>query len=249
MRELTTSEAIRYNRQISIPGFDLDKQELLLNAHVLVVGAGGLGCSVMQYLCASGVGQLTIIDNDQVDKSNLQRQILHFEQDVGKDKVQSAYETLCKINSSVDIHPVKDMAGEHNLPELIKQTDITIDCTDNLKTRNLVNRLCYDNQKPLVSGAAIRMEGQVFCVSPRQNTACYQCISHFFSEQNLSCVESGIMSPVVGIIGATQALEAIKLICEFGSPMVNQLQMYDAMSSSWQTFNVNKQPQCSVCGQ
>nr|WP_136250095.1 molybdopterin-synthase adenylyltransferase MoeB [Ningiella ruwaisensis] len=246
-RELSTAEAMRYNRQIMIPGFDLDKQEILLSARVLIVGAGGLGCSAAQFLCAAGTGHISVMDDDTVEITNLQRQILHFEKDVGLRKACSAKDTLKSINSGVSVDAIIERASEDNLPELIESHDIVLDCSDNLDTRNLLNRLCYEHGTSLVSGAAIRMEGQIFCVIPEKRSACYACISRFFGELNLSCVESGIMSPVVGIVGASQALEAIKILCDFGKPAINQLQVFDAMQSHWQNFNVNAQDDCAVC--
>ncbi|MFC4700665.1 molybdopterin-synthase adenylyltransferase MoeB [Glaciecola siphonariae] len=247
MKELSTAEAIRYNRQIVIPGFDLNKQEMLMSKSALIIGAGGLGCSAAQFLCASGVGNMTLMDNDTVALSNLQRQILHFETNVGQLKVASAAETLHNINSAVSINAIAQQADEQTLGIQVPAHDIVLDCSDNLSTRKLVNELAYRFNKPLVSGAAIRMEGQIFCTDPRAKTACYACVSRFFGELNLSCVESGVMSPVVGIIGASQALEAIKILTEFGQPAINRLQMYDAMTSTWQTFSVNKHAQCKVC--
>ena len=248
MKELTTEQAMRYNRQILIPGFDLDKQETLLNARILIVGAGGLGCSVAQFLCAAGIGYMTILDDDKVEKSNLPRQILHFENDVGINKVDSVKSKLAQINSDVVVDVLAAKAQESNLPTLLTSHHLVVDCSDNLHTRNLLNQLCYNAKISLVSGAAIRMEGQIFCVSPLQNSACYQCISQFFGEQHLSCVESGIMSPVVGVIGAYQALEAIKLLTKFGEPSINKLQLFDGMNATWQSFKVSKNKSCEVCG-
>ncbi len=248
MREITSEEAMRYNRQIIIPGFDLDKQECLMSKRVLMVGAGGLGCSAAQFLCAAGLGHITIMDDDQVEVTNLQRQILHFEQDIGTHKTTSVKSKLQQINSGVSLECEQAMANKDNLPTLIKAHDAVLDCSDNLDTRKLVNELCYKAKRTLISGAAIRMEGQIFCASPKHNSACYACVSRFIGNMNLTCVESGIMSPVVGIIGAMQALECIKLLTDFGDPAINKLQMFDAMSSTWQTFNVLKHDGCEVCG-
>lgn len=247
MREVTAAEAMRYNRQIMIPGFDFVRQERLMQSKALIVGAGGLGCSAAQFLAAAGIGEICIMDDDVVDISNLQRQILHFEADVGLSKVDSARQTLKDINSNVVVRPINARANSDNIKALIAEHNIVLDCSDNLSTRNMINQHCYQAKIPLVSGAAIRMEGQVFCVDANVGSACYACISRFFGELNLSCVESGIMSPVVGIIGATQALEAIKLMTQFGQPAINRLQMFDAMTSSWQSFDVSKQSDCATC--
>tara|TARA_R110000751_G_scaffold49002_1_gene109279 strand:- start:123 stop:881 length:759 start_codon:yes stop_codon:yes gene_type:complete len=245
---LTTEQAMRYNRQIVLPKFDLEKQEILLNAKVLVVGVGGLGCAAAQYLVAAGVGEITLIDDDKVEKSNLQRQILHGEADVGINKCLSAKASLEQMNSDIKIHVIQKRLRLVDYQELIEPLDIVVDCTDNLASRNTLNQACYPLGKPLVSGAAIRMEGQLMSIIPAKHSACYACISGYFGEQNLSCVESGVMSPVVGVIGAMQALEVIKILCDYGESNVNKLMMFDAMATTWQTFKVSKKVNCGVCG-
>ncbi|MGB3724736.1 MAG: molybdopterin-synthase adenylyltransferase MoeB [Glaciecola sp.] len=246
-KTISTSQALRYNRQISLSGFDVDKQELLMNKSALIIGMGGLGCAASQYLVAAGIGRITIVDDDIVDRSNLQRQILHFENNIGDVKVDSAKQTLSQINSDVAIATINTRLDSQALNEQTIHHDIVLDCCDNLTTRNTINAACVQAKTPLVSGSAIRMEGQIFCVVPALNSACYQCISRYFGEQNLSCVESGVMSPVVGIIGATQAIEAIKLLCNYGEAMVNTLKVYDAISSQWHSLNVNKLDDCPTC--
>jgi adenylyltransferase/sulfurtransferase len=244
---LTTEQALRYSRQILLQGFDLEKQEALINSRVLLIGVGGLGCAAAQYLVAAGIGKLTIVDDDIVETTNLQRQVLHFENSVGAKKVNSACHTLRQLNRFVDIVPIDERLSKDQLQPLVKEHDLVLDCSDNLATRNLLNDVCYGLKIPLISGAAIRMEGQVFCVVPSLRSACYRCVSHFFGEQNLSCVESGIMSPVVGIVGATQANEAIKLLSNYGQTPVNKLQIFDAMQSSWESFTVKQQSNCKTC--
>ena len=248
MKKLSTAQAMRYSRHILLSGFDLDKQEKLINTKILVIGVGGLGCAVCQYLTASGIGSLTLIDDDTVETTNLQRQVLHDEQTIGLLKVESAAAALKRLNADVALTLLSQRQSEEELEALVESHDLVLDCTDNLLTRNLVNAVCYRQLRPLVSGAAIRMEGQVFCVDPVKKSACYACISHNFGEQNLSCVESGVMSPVVGIIGSTQALEAIKMLTNYGESPINQLQLFDAMRSDWQRFNVTARSECSVCG-
>ncbi|WP_293748052.1 molybdopterin-synthase adenylyltransferase MoeB [uncultured Paraglaciecola sp.] len=244
---LTTEQAMRYNRQIVLPNFDLDKQEILLNAKILIVGVGGLGCAAAQYLVAAGVGEITLIDDDKVEKTNLQRQILHAEADVGINKCLSAKASLEQMNSDIKIHVIQKRLELDNYLELIESLDLVLDCTDNLTSRNTLNQACYQLGKPLVSGAAIRMEGQLMNIVPAEKSACYACVSAYFGEQNLSCVESGVMSPVVGIIGAMQALEAIKVLCDYGVASVNQIMMFDGMTATWQTFKVPKKINCSIC--
>ncbi len=246
--ELTTKQAMRYSRQILLADFDLDKQEILLNGSMLVIGVGGLGCAASQYLAAAGVGTLTLVDDDVVELTNLQRQVLHNENSIGAAKVNSAATALRQLNSEAKINVINARLDEAQLNQLIIQHDIVVDCTDNLASRNLINRSCYQQNTPLVSGAAIRMEGQVFSVLPQHRSACYACISGYFGEQNLSCVESGIMSPVVGIIGATQALEAIKIITDYGTPLLNRLQIFDGLAGHWHEFSVPALPDCKVCG-
>lgn len=245
---LTTEQVMRYNRQIVLPNFDLDKQEILLNANILIVGLGGLGCAAAQYLVAAGVGEITLIDDDQVEKTNLQRQVLHGEADVGVNKCLSAKASLERLNSAIKINVIQNRLGLDEYLELIESLDIAVDCTDNLVSRNILNQACYQSGKPLVSGAAIRMEGQLMSIVPQQNSACYACISSNFVEQNLSCVESGVMSPIVGVIGAMQALETIKVLTNYGQNTVNKLMMFDGMTSTWQSFKVSKRTNCRVCG-
>ncbi len=247
MKEITTEEALRYNRQILMPGFDLERQERLLSSRALIIGGGGLGCSVAQFLCASGVGTLSVIDDDNVELTNLPRQILHTEADVGKPKVASIKAALAMLNSKTKVIAINDRAIHSNLSSLVKEHDIVLDCSDNLETRNLINSLSYQFGVPLVSGAAIQMHGQVFCSMPSEKSACYACISRYFNAPNLSCMESGVMSPLVGIIGATQAIEAIKILSGFGKTAINKLQLYDAMQSEWQTINIKKHANCYVC--
>jgi adenylyltransferase/sulfurtransferase len=246
-KTLTTQQALRYSRQILLSGFDLDKQEALMSSNALIIGMGGLGCAASQYLVAAGIGEITIVDDDVVETTNLQRQILHFEDSIGSKKVDSAKRTLNQINHYVTINTIEARLSQSSLAEQIKQHDIVLDCCDNIATRNAINKACYETNIPLVSGAAIRMEGQIFCVVPALKSACYKCVSHYFGEQNLSCVESGVMSPVVGVIGSMQANEAIKLLTHYGEPAINRLQMFDAMASIWESFTVNSLEACPVC--
>jgi len=246
-KALTTQQAMRYSRQILLAGFDLEKQEILLNSRICLIGVGGLGCAASQYLVAAGIGKLTLIDDDIVELTNLQRQVLHFERSVGVAKVDSACSTLRQLNSDVELCKITARQTEKQLTSILGKHDIVIDCSDNLLTRNLLNRVCYAKQTPLISGAAIRMEGQIFCMQPSEKTACYACISQFFGEQELSCVESGVMSPVVGIIGAMQALEAIKTLCSYGQPALNKLLIFDGIESRWETIKVKRNQNCQIC--
>lgn len=247
-KPLTPTQAMRYSRHIMLPGFDLDKQERLLASSVLLIGVGGLGCAAAQYLVASGVGSITLVDDDVVEHSNIQRQILHGEADLGTLKCASAKDSLNQLNSDVNIQVIEQRLNEKTLTEQLDIHDIAIDCTDNLASRNLLNKLCWQTRTPLVSGAAIRLEGQLFCVIPARETACYACLSDFFGEQNLSCTEAGVLSPLVGVVGSYQGIEAIKILTEFGEPLVNKLMLVDVMTTQTQVFDVRKKHQCQVCG-
>ena len=246
---LSTQQAMRYSRQILLAGFDLDKQEKLLSSRVLLIGAGGLGCAAAQYLVAAGIGQLTIVDDDKVEISNLQRQVLHNEHSIGVHKSLSAKERLVTLNSELHITALLKRLSDTELQAQLDKHDIVLDCSDNLATRQQINAQCYKANKPFVSGAAIRMEGQVASFSGYNTHACYQCLSNSFGDQNLSCMEAGIMSPIVGIIGAMQALEAIKILTDFGKPLNNKLLMFDGMTSEWRSFNLLKNLACKVCAQ
>lgn len=247
-KQLTTQQAMRYSRHVLLSGFDFERQEALTNSGVLVFGLGGLGCAASQYLAASGIGNLTLVDDDTVELTNLQRQVLHSEATIGLSKVDSAAEALRRLNTDVLIKTIDTRVSGSALNKLVAEHDLVLDCTDNLSARNQINEACYKLGKPLVSGAAIRMEGQVFNVIPSKNSACYACISRYFGEQNLSCVESGVLSPLVGIIGTHQALEAIKILADYGTPLVNKLKVFDAMENDWVTLNVQPQQDCKVCG-
>ena len=246
-KTLSTEQAMRYNRQILLPGFDLDKQEILLNSKVLQIGVGGLGCAVSQYIVAAGVGHITLVDDDVVEHTNLPRQVLHTEADLGVAKCVSAKASLSVLNSHARINIIQQRLDDETLLEQVKLHDIVMDCSDNLATRNQLNQACIQQQKPLVSGAAIRMEGQLCCFVPEANNACYQCLSTMIGEQPLSCVETGVMSPIVGVIGAMQALETIKILTHYGEALINKLMVFDGLTMQWQTFSIPKNNICQAC--
>ncbi|MGX9416684.1 molybdopterin-synthase adenylyltransferase MoeB [Vibrio sp. RC27] len=248
MSTLTDSEMLRYSRQINLTGFDFEGQEALKSARVLVVGVGGLGCATTPYLVSAGIGHLTIVDDDQVEFHNLQRQVLHGDQDVGRDKVESARDSLLQINNSVSISAIAQRLHDGPMMTLIKQHDIVVDCCDNLATRNQLNKLCHSNKTPLVSGAAIRMEGQVSVYTYQPDTPCYQCFSQRFGEQNLSCVTSGILAPVVGVIGSMQAIETIKMLTGYGEVAQSKVMLFDALYANWRELKLSKLDSCAVCG-
>ncbi len=233
MVELNYSEELRYNRQIILKAVDFDGQEKLKASRMLIVGLGGLGCSASQYLAAAGVGHLTLLDFDTVSLSNLQRQILHTDQYIGMPKVQSAQIALQAINPHIEINTINDKLTEKNLAELIQQFDVVLDCTDNVESRNQLDRGCQATVVPLVSGSAIRMEGQVSVFTYEPNTPTYRHLSQLFGENTLSCVEAGVLSPIVGIVGSIQALEAIKVRLNIGKFLTGRLLIIDGMSMTF----------------
>ncbi|MBC8951831.1 molybdopterin-synthase adenylyltransferase MoeB [Xenorhabdus sp. PB62.4] len=245
--ELTDEETLRYNRQIVLRGFDFDGQEKLKSAKVLIVGAGGLGCAASQYLTAAGVGTITLLDFDTVSLSNLQRQILHRDERIGMPKVHSATLTLREINPHVTIHPIDGLLDDPALDELINQHEMVLDCTDNVAIREQLNRLCYKRKTSLVSGAAIRMEGQLSVFTYQPKEPCYRCLSRLFGENNLTCVEAGVMAPLVGTIGSLQAMEAIKLLTQYGKICHGKILLFDAMTMEFREIKLPKDPKCEVC--
>lgn len=230
-----------------LPNFDMDKQIALLQSKVLMIGAGGLGCATAQYLVSSGLGQLTLVDDDKIERHNLPRQILYTEHDIGKLKASVAAQLLNTMHPESNVEAICERLSQASLATYIAAHDIVIDCSDNLHTRKSLNKLCYRHRVPLVSGAAIRMEGQLFCVLPAEQSACYECFSQYYQEQQLSCHQAGIMSPIVGIIGNMQALEAIKILTGFGTSLRNTLLVFDGMQCEWVKLKVNRSPTCEAC--
>lgn len=249
MQELSDNEMLRYNRQIILRGFDFDGQEKLKAGKVLVIGLGGLGCAATQYLVAAGVGHLTLVDFDTVSLSNLQRQILHRDATIGEAKVDSAKSQLCAINPHIHIDVVNAQLDDAQLSELITRHDVILDCTDNVAIREQLNRLCLAQKKPLVSGAAIRMEGQLSVFTYEDGTPCYHCLSRLFGENSLTCVEAGVMSPLVGTIGTLEAMETIKLLANYGKVNSGKVLLFDAMAMDFRQFKLSKDPHCEVCQQ
>lgn len=247
MQRLTDKELLRYDRQITLKGFDIDKQEKLKNSSVLIIGLGGLGCSVSLYLSRAGIGQLTLIDFDTVSESNLNRQILYTEQSIKKSKVEQAKLTLLEHCPYLTINTIHSALDDANLIEQIKSHDVVLDCTDNITSREQINRCGYYSSTPLVSGAAIRMEGLLSVFTYQDNEPCYHCLSQLFGSDQLTCVESGVMAPLVGIIGSMQALEAIKILTHYGTPLTSRLLIIDAMTMQFNELNFSKSPNCPVC--
>ena len=247
--ELSDTEMMRYNRQIVLPGFDFEGQEALKAARVLIVGLGGLGCAAAQYLAGAGVGQLTLLDFDTVSVSNLQRQTLHSDATIGQPKVDSARDALARINPHITLTPVNALLDDTALFALIAEHDVVMDCTDNVAIRQQLNAGCFAHKIPLVSGAAIRMEGQISVFTWQQGEPCYRCLSRLFGENALTSVEAGVMAPLVGVIGSMQAMEAIKVLAHYGTPAAGKIVMYDAMTCQFREMKLMRAAGCEVCGE
>ncbi|WP_314343456.1 molybdopterin-synthase adenylyltransferase MoeB [Haemophilus parahaemolyticus] len=245
--ELTDHEMLRYNRQISLKAVDFDGQEKLKESRVLIVGAGGLGCSASQYLASAGVGKIILVDFDTISLSNLQRQILYTDADMGKPKAEVAKARLQAINPNIEVQAVVKKCDDAELAELIKQVDVVVDCTDNIDVRNQLNLQCFQRKRLLVSGSAIRFEGQISVFTYAENEACYQCLSQLFGSDTLSCVEAGVISPIVGVVGSLQALEAIKVLLNIGKTLAGKLLIIDGLHFSVREMNLPKMPSCKVC--
>ena len=246
--ELSDEEMLRYNRQIILRDFDFDGQEKLKAASVLIVGLGGLGCAAAQYLTAAGVGNITLLDFDKVSLSNLQRQTLHRDSRIGMPKVESAYQTLSELNPHTQFTLLDEKLTEARLDEIIDRYHVIVDCTDNVDVRNLLNQVCFKHKTPLVSGAAIRMEGHICVFTYQEGEPCYRCFSKLFGQNVLSCVEAGVMSPLVGMIGTMQAMETIKLLAGFGKVATGRLLLVDPMTMQFKEISLSKDPNCDVCG-
>lgn len=250
---MNDDQLLRYSRQIMLQGFDIEGQQRLLMAKVLVVGLGGLGCPVAMYLAAAGVGELHLADFDQVELSNLQRQIAHNTDDIGRSKVDSAAQTIRALNPDTRVQCInKKLVGE-DLQSCVEQVDLVIDCSDNFSTRFAINRCCVTSKTPLVSAAAIRGEGQFIIFDARnKHSPCYRCLYQDIGSNNddsgLSCSESGVLSPIVGIMGSMQALEAIKLLANYGETQLGRLLVFDAKAMDWRKLTVARDSQCPVCG-
>jgi adenylyltransferase/sulfurtransferase len=248
MTPIEDSELLRYSRQIMLPGFGIEGQERLRAAGVLVVGLGGLGSPAAMYLAAAGVGRLVLADFDAVDLSNLQRQLLHTTERIGKPKTESARLALAALNPEVKLVTVKRSLTEETLPGLVADVDLVVDGSDNFATRFAVNAACFKVGRPLVSGAAIRMEGQVATFSGQPGGPCYQCLYPRNGALDETCSANGILAPVVGIIGSIQAAEAIKVLAGIGEPLFGRLLLLDAAAMEWRGLRLTADPACPICG-
>lgn len=245
---MNDAQLLRYSRQIMLPQVDIDGQERLLAARALIIGAGGLGSPAAMYLAAAGIGHIAIADPDSVELSNLQRQLLHHDRDIGRNKVDSAEDTLKLVNPDIRVSTIAAALQDEALDEEVRQADVVLDCSDNFATRFAVNRACVKHRTPLVSGAAIRMEGQVAVFdSSRENSPCYHCLYKEGEETDQTCTGNGVLSPLVGIIGSLQALEALKAIVPMGETLAGRLVVFDGFTHEWRTLTLKQDPDCAVC--
>ena len=241
-------ELLRYSKQIMLPQVDVEGQQKIMDATVLIVGMGGLGSPTALYLAAAGVGHLIIADFDQVELSNLQRQIIHQTKDIGDDKVNSAKNKLTELNPNTKITIANELIHTGNLPDLIKGVDIVLDGTDNFESRFEINQICVEHQKPLVSAAVVRFEGQVSVFKGYENDQpCYQCLYSVEGEDNESCIDNGVLAPVAGLVGTIQALQAIKVILDLGDQLSGSLLLIDALDLSFRKVKISKDLKCPVC--
>lgn len=246
---MNDNQLLRYSRQIMLPQIDIQGQQKLLAAKVLIVGAGGLGSPAAMYLAAAGIGNITIYDNDKVELSNLQRQIAHHTPDIGADKVISTLQTLNNLNPEVNVRAVKQRLTGKQLDLEVITADVVLDCSDNFSTRFAINKACVNHQTALVSGAAIRFEGQIAVFTPGfNNSPCYNCLYCSDGEELQNCATNGVIAPITGIVGSIQALEAMKLIMSIGETLTGRLLLLDGLTMEWNTMTLRKNPKCPTCG-
>jgi molybdopterin/thiamine biosynthesis adenylyltransferase len=247
---MNDNQLLRYSRHILLTQINYEGQDKLVNSHALIVGAGGLGSPVALYLAASGVGTLTICDFDVVDLTNLQRQIIHTTPSVGINKAVSAQQAIYEINPEITVNTIQQKSTEDDFAALVAQADVVIDCSDNFVTRYTLNRVCVKLKKPLVSGAALGFEGQITVYDMRSDfSPCYHCLFPDNGEDtDLRCATNGVFAPLVGMIGATQAAEALKLLMGIGESLQGRLLLLDALAMEWRTIKLSKDHACIVCG-
>jgi adenylyltransferase/sulfurtransferase len=245
---MNDEQLLRYSRQILLPEFGSEGQEKLLNSRVLLIGVGGLGSPVAMYLAAAGVGELVLVDFDQVDLSNLQRQIAHRTSSIGQSKVSSASQTLDDINPQCRVTTIEHKLSPEQLEDEIRRAHVVVDASDNFATRYQINAQCVALQTPLVSGAAIRMEGQVAVFLNLPDSPCYKCLYRDGEDEEQTCSENGVMAPMVGIIGSIQAMETIKVLAGIGTTLDGRLLIVDGLHMETRIMKLKPDPQCPVCG-
>ena len=245
---MNDDDLLRYSRQIMLPEIEIAGQEKLLAAKVLVVGLGGLGSPAALYLSATGVGHLVLADFDSVDLSNLQRQIAHGTADVGRLKVESARDAIHGLNPNTRVTCVSVRLDDETLRDIITDIDLVVDGSDNFETRFMVNEVCVETGTPLVSAAAIQLEGQIMVYDPAvPDCACYRCLYQDANDGQFNCAENGVAAPVVGIMGSIQAMEALKLIVGMGETLAGYLLVFDAKTMEWRKLKLPKNPNCATC--
>ena len=241
-------QLLRYSRQIMLPDMDIAGQQRLIDSSVLIIGLGGLGSPAAMYLAAAGVGKLILADNDVVELSNLQRQIAHSQDSIGVSKAESGKQRLLGINPDIEVVALNLRLAGADLDNAVEQADLVLDACDNFATRFAINESCIKHRTPLVSGAAIRMEGQVIVFNSAQaSSPCYRCLYRDGDGEDTSCATNGVMSPVVGIIGTVQAMEAIKVLTGIGQPLLGRLLLLDAKSMQWREMELTRDPDCPAC--
>ncbi len=247
---MNDDQLLRYSRHILLDEVGIEGQQCLLDSHVLIVGAGGLGSPVALYLAASGVGQITIADHDVVELTNLQRQIAHTTARLGQPKVQSASQAMLALNPDVRVSALAQKLDTAQLDALVPTVQVVVDCCDNFDTRQAVNAACVSHQVPLVSGAAVRLDGQLAVYDARDDTSpCYACLfPPTPAPEEVLCATMGVLAPLVGVIGTMQAMEAVKLITGMGSRLTGRLQMLDGRAMAWNEMRLTRNPSCLVCG-
>lgn len=245
---MNDEQLLRYSRQIMLPGIGYDGQLKLLESHVLLIGLGGLGSPAAMYLAAAGIGHLTLVDFDTVELSNLQRQIIHTSDHIGDRKVESAKVTLSALNPDCRVSCINNKLEGEALLTQVEKADLVIDGSDNFSTRFAINAACVAHQTPLISGAAIRTEGQIALFSGQPGDPCYRCLYSEEGHTDDTCSANGVLAPVVGIIGSIQATEALKLLTGYGEPLTNRLMILDALQMQWHILKLKADPACPVCG-
>ena len=246
---MNDQELLRYSKQIMLPQVDIEGQQKINDSTILIIGMGGLGSPTALYLAAAGVGHLVIADFDQVELSNLQRQIIHRTADIGDDKVNSAKTKLLELNPNIKVTIANEIMHSDNLVSLIRDVDIVLDGTDNFESRFEINKVCVESQKPLISAAVIRFEGQISVFKGYEvDQPCYQCLYSEEGNGRESCVENGVLAPVAGLVGTMQALQAIKVLLGIGEQLCGELLLIDGLDLSFRKVKIAKDPECPICG-
>jgi len=246
---MNDSQLLRYSRHILLDEIGIDGQQRLLDAHALLIGAGGLGSPAALYLASGGIGRITLVDDDEVDLTNLQRQVMHTTARIGQPKVESGREALLAINPDIDVRALRERVAGERLRELVREATVVLDCSDNFATRHAVNRACVEEGKPLVSGAVIRFDGQLAVFDTRRPEApCYACLFPEDSPvEDVACSSMGVFAPLVGVIGTMQAAEAMKLVAGIGDSLVGRLLLLDGRAMAWSAMRIGRNPSCPAC--